>query len=509
MIFRPTVMLCLALAGLSPGVAEQRLPNILMIVSEDNGPELGCYGDPYARTPHLDQLAKEGVRFANAFVPYSICSPSRAAFLTGLHSHQNGQVGLATHKFAMYDEATPNVATILRPAGYLTGLVGKLHVNPESAFPFDFRAIPSANFSREYKASEYVDAAKSFWAEADEAPWFLSMNFPDAHLPFSPQSEGRPAVLQTGADVTPLPWAGADSERLRDVTADYYNCMARMDDWVGLLLAELERSGQAENTLVIYFGDHGAQFARGKGSVYEAGLKIPLIVRWPGHAEVGAVRPELTTVLDIVPTIVAATGVDSPPYLTGRALQPLLRGDTPKDWRRYVFALTTGSFPRACFVQHSVRDDRYHLISSPRPGTYNLDAGTYLDPDHWHFVITGLRPAERAGVSPEVEEAYRRWENPPRYELYDLEQDPLEWSNLAESPAHAEIKDRLIGALQDWQHRTRDPFSDQNNVDDYVAEQLSQLENAYREDDNFRWNHIDDFAAWRDARIDQAAPLER
>ena len=109
-------------------------PNVLLIVSEDNGPELGCYGDPYARTPHLDRLAEEGVRFENAFVPYSVCSPSRAAFLTGLYPHQNGQIGLATHKFAMYREDTPNIVTLLKAAGYRTGLIGKLHVNPEHRF---------------------------------------------------------------------------------------------------------------------------------------------------------------------------------------------------------------------------------------------------------------------------------------------------------------------------------------------------------------------------------------
>lgn len=500
MIFRRVIFLGLVITALGGLAARAQSPNILLIVSEDNGPELGCYGDPYARTPHLDQLAEEGVRFANAFVPFSVCSPSRAAFLTGLHPHQNGQIGLATHKFAMYREDTPNVATILRPAGYRTGLIGKLHVNPESAFPFDFRAIPGANFSREQPASAYLEAARLFWAEADQAPWFLSVNFPDAHLPFTPQSGGSPAVLQTGADVKPLPWVGADSARLREVTANYYNCMARLDDWVGLLLAELEQTGQADNTLVIYFGDHGAQFVRGKGSVHEAGVKIPLIVRWPGHSEPGQVRDELTTTLDIVPTIVAATGVSAPPHLTGRALQPLLRGETPESWREYVFALTTGSFPRACVVQHAVRDQRYRLISSPLPGTYNLDAGSYLDPDHWHFVITGLLPEERSTVSPRMEAAYRRWEHPPRYELYDLEHDPWELTNLAESAGHQEIKNRMIGALEDWQFRTRDPFSDQSMVKDYVAEQLSQLENAYREDEDFRWEHIDNFKAWRDAR---------
>ena len=121
-------------------------PNVLLIVSEDNGPELGCYGDRYARTPHLDRLAAEGVRFNRAFVAQAGCSQSRAAFLTGLYPHQNGQIGLATWNFRMYREDTPNIPRSLKAAGYRTGIIGKLHVNPEEAFPFDMHEIPGLLF---------------------------------------------------------------------------------------------------------------------------------------------------------------------------------------------------------------------------------------------------------------------------------------------------------------------------------------------------------------------------
>lgn len=268
--------------AVSAGHAAERRPNILFIVSEDNGPELGCYGDPYARTPNLDRFAAEGVRFANAFVPYALCSPSRAAFLTGLYPQQNGQLGLATHRFEMYREDTPNIVTRLRSAGYHTGLIGKLHINPEEAFPFDFRALANANFQRKEPGDAYAGEATKFWQDAGDRPWFLSVNFPDAHLPFIRQAHGRPAHPQTGADVKPLPWIGADSERLRELTADYYNCMARLDENVGLLLEALTNSGAGANTMVIYFGDHGAQFPRAKHTVYDAGLRVPLLIRWPG-----------------------------------------------------------------------------------------------------------------------------------------------------------------------------------------------------------------------------------
>ncbi len=471
-------------------------PNFLLIVSEDNGPELGCYGDPYGRTPNLDRLAAEGVRFENAFVPYSVCSPSRAAFLTGMYPHQNGQIGLATHKFAMYHEDTPNVVTLLKSAGYHTGLIGKLHVNPESAFPFDYRAIPSANFNRKQSVVDYANAAAKFFASAGGKPFFLSVNFPDAHLPFLKKANGRPAKPLSADDVKPMPWVGVNSPRIREQVANYYNCLARLDDGVALLLAEVKKAGHSNNTLVIYIGDHGAQFPRGKGTVYEGALRVPLIVRWPGEAKAGVVRKELVSTVDILPTILAAAGVKQD--LPGLALQPLVADKPADSWRQYSFGFTTGSFPRACFVQHSIRDARHKLISSPRPGTYNLDSGTYLDEDHQHFVISGATAEEQAAAPKHVQAAFRRWSKPPRYELYDLENDPHEWHNLAESSEHAEVKLRLIKALTQWQTETRDPFIVQKHVDDFVEEQLANRDLGYRRRKDFRWSYLDVFSKWRE-----------
>ncbi len=137
---------CLLIVGMVH--AEDSRPNILLITSEDNGPELGCYGDPYAKTPHLDALARQGIRFDRAFVTQAGCSQSRASILTGLYPHQNGQIGLATWKFRMYRDDTPNMVRSLKGVGYRTGIIGKLHVNPATAFPFDSKAIPSSNFAR-------------------------------------------------------------------------------------------------------------------------------------------------------------------------------------------------------------------------------------------------------------------------------------------------------------------------------------------------------------------------
>ena len=483
----------------SIGQAAER-PNILLIVSEDNGPELGCYGDKYARTPNLDQLAASGVRFENAFVPYSVCSPSRACFLTGLYPHQNGQIGLATHKFAMYRKDTPNLASILKKHGYRTGLIGKLHVNPASAFPFDFRAIPGANFNRRKSGDDYVTEAARFFAESKDKPWFLSVNFPDAHLPFLRQANKRPTNPLSAKDVKPMPWVGVDSPRLREQVANYYNCLERLDYGVGKLIAELEKTGRSHQTIVFYIGDHGAQFPRGKGTVYEGGLRVPFIVRWPDFAKSGQVRHELVSTVDILPTALKAIGIDGPKNCPGKELQPLLAGARAPDWHRYIFGFTTGAFPRACFVQHSIRDERYKLISSPRPETNNLDAGTYLDESHLHFVISGVTAKEQRTAPKFVQTAFARWKRPPRYELYDLKNDPHEWKNLADVTDYAAVKTRLIEALIDLQKRTRDPFLDQKHVDGFVAQQLSNRDLGYRKQKDFRWSYLDSFPIWRKTR---------
>lgn len=483
------------LLTVAPGTAADK-PNVLLIVSEDNGPELGCYGDPYARTPNLDRLAAEGVRFENAFVPYSVCSPSRACFLTGLHPHQNGQIGLATHKFAMYREDTPSFVTLLKAHGYRTGIIGTLHVNPPSAFPFDFTAIPSANFRRKQSPADYAAAAARFLAQSDDAPWFLSVNYPDAHLPFLRQANGLPVEPLEADDVKPMPWIGVDTPRIREQVANYYNCLERLDHAVGLLLDELQKTGRADNTLVFYIGDHGAQFPRGKGTVYEAGPRVPLIVLWPGQSQAGQVRQELVSTLDLLPTALRAAGIKTAIGLPGRAMQPLLAG-AAGNWQRYIYGFTTGSFPGNCFVQHSVRDEQFKLISSPRPGTDNLISRSYLDESHPYFVVSGATAADQAAIAPHVRDAFDRWSRPPRYELYDLKSDPHEWRNLADDPQFAEVKTRLIKALTDMQQQTRDPFLDPANIEAFVTEQLANRDLRYRKNKDFRWSYLETFPVWR------------
>jgi N-sulfoglucosamine sulfohydrolase len=443
-------------------VTHAQQPNILLIVSEDNGPELGCYGDRFARTPHLDRLAEEGILFRRAFVPQAGCSQSRASFLTGLYPHQHGQIGLATWGFRMYRKKTPNLPRSLKAVGYRTGLIGKLHINPASAFPFDMHEITSANFQRT-GLSDYARHAKEF-INAGEEPFFLSVNYPDAHRPWIAQVDGLPKNPQTKDDVQVIDYMGLDSPEFREMVADHYNCMSRLDSLVGDLLHVLDRSGKADNTIVIYIGDHGADMLRGKRTCYEGGLRVPMLLRWPGRIA-PQVREELVSTLDLMPTLLDASRADDVAGLPGAKLQPLFQPDSAK-WRTHYYAeYHTHAAAPNYFPQRSVRSDRYKLIESLLPDTVHPD---------YDITIEKLQVSNRgqdyggdldlhaviAASQPDVKAAYALMRRPPRYQLYDLQADPYEFRNLAEDPDYAEIRADLQERLSRWRRETDDPLLD-------------------------------------------------
>jgi len=429
--------------------------NILLIVSEDNGPEMSCYGEPFVKTPVLDKLAAEGVRFDRAYVPQAGCSQSRAAYLTGLYPHQNGQIGLATWKFRMYREDTPNMVTHLQKAGYRTGIIGKLHVNPASAFPFGFKAIAEANFSRK-KLSRYAEAAERFF-KAGKEPFFLSINYPDAHRPFIKSKEGLPSQPLTADQVKTMAYIGLESEGLRQQVADYYNCMARLDALVGDLLAKLQASGKYDNTLIVYLGDHGADLIRGKRTCYEGGVRVPFIVRWP-KGKPSQVRRELVSTLDLFPTFLEVSEAKPVPGLPGRSLLPLLRGEKPK-WRPYMPTEYHLHSAHNYYPQRAIRNERYKLIQNLQPG--EVDPGYEFTVKRFfgQQVLAALPKAPK-----KVQAAYALMKRPPEYQLYDLKEDPYEFVNLAEDPDHRQALDELSAELTRWRKDTRDPLLNQENV---------------------------------------------
>jgi N-sulfoglucosamine sulfohydrolase len=353
--------------------------------------------------------------------------------------------------------------------------------------------MPQGNFSRNDLAG-YARHAESFMRGGDE-PFFLHVNYPDAHDPFLTQVDGLPEHPLTTSDVKSLPHFGIDSPELRELVADYYNCISRLDSLIGDLLSALDRSGKSDNTLVIFLADHGVDLLRGKRSSYEAGTRVPMIVRWPGKAE-PQVRRELVSTIDLMPTLLQVGGAEPIPSLPGLSLVPIFSGERP-EWREDLFTeFHTHAAAANFFPQRTVRDARYKLIENLLP-----------DEPHPDFKkIDKELPFVRAVVAeaPElIRDAYQRQRKPPRYELYDLQDDPFEFRDLSNSPAHAGIFADMKRRLARWRERSGDPLLDEAVLQRLKAEVTSMPNKSTAKES--RWGYPDYFFG----REPAATPLPR
>jgi len=464
------------------GIALAERPNVLFIVSEDNSEQIGCYGETRVHTPNLDGLAETGVRYDRAYVPYSVCSPSRAAYLTGLYPRQTGHIGLATHRFA-FCQPFKTIPAYLQKAGYYTGFVGKTHVNPAGVVEdfVDFRGVKHANFNNTHSIEEYAEEARMIFENAEKAgkPFLAILNYSDAHRRFIGTSKaGYPTIQVKGETAQTLSWFGVDTPGLRIEMRNYLNCMNRLDEGIGMVLAELEKRGLRDNTLIIYLADHGADFPRGKTTCYEGGVKIPMIVSYPKRFSQGKAESALVSTLDILPTILREAGIEIPSELMGTPLQSLEEGDGPQ--RRYIHTFNTGSFANALFLTFGICDDRYKLIYNPVRAKN----------------LAGISRYENSEVPRELWDS--DYINPPEFEVFDLENDPDEFINLANDPAYSEIRDRLFSAMRDFQKTIEDPFLSEENIDFYVEEMRDRSRHP-RKNSKETWEHLEKFWGNRSA----------
>lgn len=469
LIWLPTLSLALSLFA-------QEKPNVLFIVSEDNSEQLGCYGESRVNTPVLDSLADTGVRYTQAYVPYSVCSPSRAAFLTGLYTRQNGHIGLATHRFAFHKKFK-TMPAYLKEVGYYVGFIGKTHVNPESIVEdfVDFRGIRTANFNSTFSIIDYAAEARTVFdnAKEDGKPFLCILNYSDAHRAFIGKSKaGFPTVDVEGDEADIFPWIGCDTPKLRKEMRDYLNCMNRLDEGIGLVLNHLEEIGERENTLVIYVADHGGDFPRGKTTCYEAGVKVPMIVNFPGSFPKGNVENAMVSSMDILPTILQEVGTEIPDELVGTPLQALQDPETPR--RKYIHTFNTGSAAQLTYLTFGIRDKRWKLIYNPVRAENLAAISRYKNSD---IPESLWDPA---------------YVDPPEFELYDLETDPHEFENLAKDPAHKTKRDELFSAMRAFQKEINDPFLDPENVEFYM-EEMRDPRRQPKKRSNETWGHLDKF----------------
>jgi N-sulfoglucosamine sulfohydrolase len=446
-------------AGLSQPLwaAADPRPNVIVITTDDMGMEIGAYGDAQARTPYIDQMAREGVLFKRAYVTQSSCSPCRSSIITGLYPHQNGQIGLEQFGYTMR-RGIPTLFSKLKASGYYTGWFGKVHVGPGDEMEASWDVHPfGAPFTS--KVEKMAGWAEGFMKDAGERPFLLYYNLADPHAPFHDQIEGVPENPRQAGELKPWPWIGIqNASRVDQLVASYYNCVERADRGVGYLQEALQKVGKDSNTLIIFISDNGSGFPRAKTHNYNAGTQTPFILRWPGKVRAGSARNELVSVVDILPTILDACGMERPSGLPGASLLPLCRGENVP-WRDAVFTEHTAHCPHQYFPRRAVFDGRYLLI-------WNLEGGSRKNPfpegDVRSKVIIDLIGQKMDGSA--LDQALDRAIAPPMFELIDLHNDPAELVNLADNPEYAPMVEALKKRIQGWQKETADPLRIPENL---------------------------------------------
>lgn len=434
--------------------------NILLLIADDLGLTAGCYGDRSAHTPNIDRLAAQGMRFSHAFTSTASCSGSRSVIQSGLHTHQSGQYGLHhdRHHFLTF-ETVETAPHLLNRAGYRTGIIGKIHVGPDSAYPWHYREESGT------RDVDWIAArTEAFLEDVGAQPFFLTVGFVDPHRDATRAGFGElggPDPVFEPEDVDVPPYL-ADLPEVRTELAAYHHAVARMDRGVGMILAALERQGAAEETLVVFLSDNGAPFLHSKTTLFDAGIRLPLILRGsetPG----GVVCPSLVSFVDLLPTFLEwaeAAGPEDGLHRDGRSLLPLSGNTGPDDSRDRVFGSHTFHEITNYWPTRFLRTDRfkYHRnVAWQLPFPISTDI----------YGSLSFEAMRREAMGPRsLRDLVRR----PAEELYDIETDPQETRNLAGCTKHREILASCREVLEAWQWRTADPWLIRDGVSVLASE---------------------------------------
>jgi N-sulfoglucosamine sulfohydrolase len=349
-----------------------------------------------------------------------------------------------------------NLFSMLKKAGYRTGIIGKLHVEPADSFLIDYWPLKSPNYMKG-GLDRYARYASRFM-NASDTPFFLMVNYPDTHWPFQDVVDGKPAHPVSPEQVVSFPYIGFDNKTIRSYTAGLYNCMMRLDDCIGELMDQLKLSGKRDNTLVFCLSDHGDEMARGKFAIYEPSTKVPFLVSWPGTIAPGIRSDALVSSIDIVPTILDVAGLRTPAGLPGKSLMPLLRKPSER-FREYLYTEKNCDQLGMYFPRRAVRDKRYKLIYSLLDGRKNEVALHYTAEENRAPAIAGSPTLKELQHAPDlIRKVYEEWIDPPKVQLYDLWTDPLEFHDLSADKKYQAVKKRLLAALFSWQRQTNDPL---------------------------------------------------
>lgn len=458
--------------------------NVVVIVADDLGFQMGCYGDSRAQTPNLDTFAQQAVRFQNAYCTTASCSASRSVLMTGLYNHATGHFGHA-HGYSHFStyETVRSLPVLLEEAGYRTCLIGKYHLAPEYVYRFGVQRQEGTQGGR--NTVRMAQNARAWIAEQDERPFFLYFCPTDPHrgggpggfANFSDQPKHYPGIepVPFSPDEIFVPRWLPDRPEIRQELAEYYQAIARLDAGIGVLMQALRDTGHWEDTLIVFLSDNGPPFPGAKTTLYEPGARLPLLIRNPRRASQGDVCEALVTWADITPTVLdycgvipkpapavrpaentgkaITTGPARPYTFHGRSLLPLVSPNPPAEVSEEIFLSHTFHEITNYYPMRAVRQGRFKLIfnvAHPLPFPFASDL---FESPTWQGVLTRRDSAEIYGRRPVAAYLQR-----PRFELYDLQNDPDEIINLIDRPEHTATRERLQSRLRQWQSTTNDPW---------------------------------------------------
>ncbi|KAJ9590145.1 hypothetical protein L9F63_016730 [Diploptera punctata] len=451
--------------------------NVLLIIADDGGFEMGTYRNKVCQTPNLDTLAKKSLIFNNAYTSVSSCSPSRSAILTGLPCHQNGMYGLhqGVHHFNSFDHIK-SLPAILEKHGIRTGIIGKKHVGPSDVYPFGFAETEENNSILQIgrNITRIKQLVREFLTHNTSRP-FLYVAFHDPHRCGHTNPEygefcekfgnGEPGMgkiedwepIYYKPEQVQVPYFVQDTPAARQDVAAQYTTISRLDQGVGLVLKELEAAGFQNDTLVIYSSDNGIPFPSGRTNVYDPGMAEPMLICSPRpedrHDEV---TYSMTSLLDILPTVLDWFNISYPSQktlLTGKSLLPLLQKEPVTD-ARSVFASQSLHEVTMFYPMRAVRNKRYKLIHNLNfKMPFPIDQDFYISPS-FQDIVNRTRAKQPLHWYKTLERYYYRDE----WELYDLKHDADELNNVANNVNYKEVLMDLKKLLHDWQVATEDPW---------------------------------------------------
>lgn len=431
----------------SPGGTPAKRPNIVLVTCHDLGQHIGCYGIPTVHTETLDSIAANGVRFSRSFATSTGCSPSRSSLATGRYPHSNGVLGL-THGYYEWDLHTNerHMARQLGNAGYFPALFGFQHVTsrPEA---MGFRKI----FPRHEGATVAKNLQEFLAGDRPDQPLYIEINFMEPHRPFS-MGGAKP---DDSLGVTVPPYLKRNEASVAEF-AEIQGAIRKTDENVRGVWNALKEANLLDDTMFIFTTDHGIAFPRAKGTLYDPGIETALIIAWPGGGAVGGrVEDAMISGVDLLPTLLDVAGAPTPHDVQGRSFLHLLSGK-PYERRDAIFVEKT--FHDKYNPMRAIRTERYKFIARMEVNSAVEVPGEIMTGATFKSMVNDtIRPAGQ------------------RFELYDLEADPVERVNLSGKPEVAEIERTLRRRLLAWMEETDDPLLKGPVASPFYYETMRQL----------------------------------